>query len=119
MAERLETYKYESGVDRVDLLAHVPGLPHEALRQTLTLFANEVAPRMGVRCAGPAPGVTGLPQLPRNKGSAELSALCRARRSLGAPEFRLGFIRAILYAAYTRFNQFQRWQTCWRSGQPR
>ncbi len=46
--ERLETYKYESGVDRVDLLAHVPGLSHEALRQTLTLFAHEVAPRMGL-----------------------------------------------------------------------
>jgi alkanesulfonate monooxygenase SsuD/methylene tetrahydromethanopterin reductase-like flavin-dependent oxidoreductase (luciferase family) len=55
VAERLLTYQYESGVDRVDLLAHVPGLPHEALRQTLTLFAKEVAPRMGVTMQTPLP----------------------------------------------------------------
>jgi alkanesulfonate monooxygenase SsuD/methylene tetrahydromethanopterin reductase-like flavin-dependent oxidoreductase (luciferase family) len=55
VAEKLLAYKDESGTDRVDLLAHVPGLPHAALRQTLTLFAAEVAPRMGIMMRAPLP----------------------------------------------------------------
>jgi alkanesulfonate monooxygenase SsuD/methylene tetrahydromethanopterin reductase-like flavin-dependent oxidoreductase (luciferase family) len=53
VAERLLAYKLESGVDRVDLLAHVPGLPHEALQQTLVLYAQEVAPKVGVTMRSP------------------------------------------------------------------
>lgn len=48
VAERLLQYKDESGLDRVDLLVHVPGLTPEAVRQSLTLFALEVAPQMGI-----------------------------------------------------------------------
>ncbi len=55
VAERIQAYKDGTGVDRVDLLAHAPGLPHEALRQTLTLYAREVAPRLGVTMAAPLP----------------------------------------------------------------
>ena len=55
VAERILAYKHETGIDRVDLLAHVPGLAHEALKQTLTLYANEVAPRLGVAMQAPLP----------------------------------------------------------------
>ena len=55
VAAQLLEYNEESGVDRVDLLAHVPGLSHEALQQTLILFATEVAPRMGVEMLAALP----------------------------------------------------------------
>jgi alkanesulfonate monooxygenase SsuD/methylene tetrahydromethanopterin reductase-like flavin-dependent oxidoreductase (luciferase family) len=54
VGERLLAYKDEAGLDRVDLLAHVPGLEPEAVRQTLTLFAHEVAPLMDVEMLVPA-----------------------------------------------------------------
>ena len=55
VAERLLQFKEESDVDRIDLLAHVPGLTPEAVRQTLTLFASEVAPLMGIEMLAPLP----------------------------------------------------------------
>jgi alkanesulfonate monooxygenase SsuD/methylene tetrahydromethanopterin reductase-like flavin-dependent oxidoreductase (luciferase family) len=56
VAERLLQYQAESGLDRVDLLAHVPGLAPEAVRQTLVLFAQEVAPLMGIEMLTPVAG---------------------------------------------------------------
>jgi len=53
VAERLTEYQQEAGLDRVDLLAHVPGLAPEAVRQTLTLFAEEVAPLLGIEMLAP------------------------------------------------------------------
>jgi alkanesulfonate monooxygenase SsuD/methylene tetrahydromethanopterin reductase-like flavin-dependent oxidoreductase (luciferase family) len=53
VAERLAKFKDESDVDRVDLLVHVPGLEPEAVRQSLTLFAHEVAPLMGIEMQVP------------------------------------------------------------------
>jgi alkanesulfonate monooxygenase SsuD/methylene tetrahydromethanopterin reductase-like flavin-dependent oxidoreductase (luciferase family) len=54
VGERLLAYREEAGLDRVDLLAHVPGLEPEAVRQTLTLFANEVAPLLDIEMLTPA-----------------------------------------------------------------
>jgi alkanesulfonate monooxygenase SsuD/methylene tetrahydromethanopterin reductase-like flavin-dependent oxidoreductase (luciferase family) len=53
VADRLLQFKEEAGLDRVDLLAHVPGLTSDAVKQTLTLFASEVAPLMGVEMLAP------------------------------------------------------------------
>jgi alkanesulfonate monooxygenase SsuD/methylene tetrahydromethanopterin reductase-like flavin-dependent oxidoreductase (luciferase family) len=48
VAEQILQFKADCDVDRVDLLAHIPGLSHAAVQQTLTLYAREVAPLLGV-----------------------------------------------------------------------
>jgi alkanesulfonate monooxygenase SsuD/methylene tetrahydromethanopterin reductase-like flavin-dependent oxidoreductase (luciferase family) len=48
VADQLLQFKGECDVDRVDLLAHIPGLSHEEVQQTLALFAREVAPQVDV-----------------------------------------------------------------------
>jgi alkanesulfonate monooxygenase SsuD/methylene tetrahydromethanopterin reductase-like flavin-dependent oxidoreductase (luciferase family) len=48
VSEQILQFKDECDVDRVDLLAHIPGLSHAAVQQTLTLYASEVARRVGV-----------------------------------------------------------------------
>jgi alkanesulfonate monooxygenase SsuD/methylene tetrahydromethanopterin reductase-like flavin-dependent oxidoreductase (luciferase family) len=58
VAEQLLQFKDECDVDRVDLLAHIPGLSHEEVQQTLALFAREVAPQINVT------------MLPANAGAA-------------------------------------------------
>ncbi|HEY2594596.1 MAG TPA: LLM class flavin-dependent oxidoreductase, partial [Chloroflexota bacterium] len=47
-AEQILQFKTECDADRVDLLAHIPGLSHEVVQQTLSLYAREVAPLVGV-----------------------------------------------------------------------
>lgn len=47
-AEQILQFKTECDVDRLDLLAHIPGLPHEVVQRTLSLYAHEVAPLVGV-----------------------------------------------------------------------
>jgi alkanesulfonate monooxygenase SsuD/methylene tetrahydromethanopterin reductase-like flavin-dependent oxidoreductase (luciferase family) len=54
VAGQVLRFKEECAVDRVDLLAHVPGLSHDAVQQTLTLFAREVAPLIGADMLAPA-----------------------------------------------------------------
>jgi alkanesulfonate monooxygenase SsuD/methylene tetrahydromethanopterin reductase-like flavin-dependent oxidoreductase (luciferase family) len=54
VAEQILQFKAECDVDRVDLLAHIPGLSHAAVQQTLTLYAHEVAPLVGVTMLTPS-----------------------------------------------------------------
>lgn len=46
----LQTYAQTTGVDRLDLMMHIPGIAPDDLRRSMTLFAREVAP--GLRLAG-------------------------------------------------------------------
>jgi alkanesulfonate monooxygenase SsuD/methylene tetrahydromethanopterin reductase-like flavin-dependent oxidoreductase (luciferase family) len=54
-AEQILQFKAECDVDRVDLLAHIPGVSHEVVQQTLRLYAHEVAPLVGVTMLAPVP----------------------------------------------------------------
>jgi hypothetical protein len=40
----LRRYIDESGVDRLDIMVHVPGVPHAAVQRSMRLFARDVAP---------------------------------------------------------------------------
>lgn len=53
VAEQILRFKEECDLDRVDLLVHIPGLSEEAVRQTLTLYSTEVAPKVGAEMRRP------------------------------------------------------------------
>jgi hypothetical protein len=61
VAEQILRFKAECDVDRVDLLAHIPGLSHAAVQQTLSLYAAEVAPLVGVTMQEPVAAPTLVP----------------------------------------------------------
>jgi alkanesulfonate monooxygenase SsuD/methylene tetrahydromethanopterin reductase-like flavin-dependent oxidoreductase (luciferase family) len=44
--DRLSRYVAEVGVDRTDIMVHIPGVAHEAVVRSMHLFAREVGPRM-------------------------------------------------------------------------
>jgi alkanesulfonate monooxygenase SsuD/methylene tetrahydromethanopterin reductase-like flavin-dependent oxidoreductase (luciferase family) len=48
VAELLNAYVEETGVDRLDLMAQIPGLEPEAVRRSLSLIRSEVRPRLRV-----------------------------------------------------------------------
>lgn len=48
VAAGLGRYMRVTGVDRLDLMVHLPGVPQEAVQRSLRLFASEVAPLMGI-----------------------------------------------------------------------
>ena len=55
MADGLRRYIADSAVDRVDLMVHVPGVSLESVRRSMVLFAEEVAPRIGMEMASLVP----------------------------------------------------------------
>ena len=54
VAAGLKRYIETAGVDRVDLLMHMPGVPHDGLQRSMRLFADAVAPLMGIDMGEPA-----------------------------------------------------------------
>lgn len=46
VVEGLRRYQAEAGVDQLDIMVHVPGVPHDAVVRSMRLFASEVAPRV-------------------------------------------------------------------------
>jgi alkanesulfonate monooxygenase SsuD/methylene tetrahydromethanopterin reductase-like flavin-dependent oxidoreductase (luciferase family) len=46
VARALHDYQHHAGVDRVDLMMHVPDIASDAIRRSMQLFASEVAPAM-------------------------------------------------------------------------
>ncbi len=48
VAAGLRRYMSEANVDRLDIMLHTPGMPQDALQRSMRLFAQEVAPLLGV-----------------------------------------------------------------------
>ena len=46
VAASLDAYVDETGVDRLDVMAHAPGLSDEAVRRSLSLIQSDVRPRL-------------------------------------------------------------------------
>lgn len=53
VAQALNAYAAEVRIDRLDVMAEIPGLPADATRRSLALIAAEVRPRLGGVATGP------------------------------------------------------------------
>ena len=50
----LNAYVEETGVDRLDVMAQIPGLAADAVRRSMALFQSEVRPRLRIRASAVA-----------------------------------------------------------------
>ena len=54
VATRLRRYVETSGVDRFDVMMHIPGVTPDDLRRSMRIFSEEVAPLLGGLVSEPA-----------------------------------------------------------------